>query len=134
MPHQPIKLTKLNMRTHSNYIYNSFYSKTKHTHAKSSSQIVFIIFQSKSFIISPLSNIYPAAKRGTSRLLKSVCCGLLEREDLIVRPRWVGPKVFGHIRLGLNCTKCRLICALFRPRSHTANSSCLTYNSKTPSC
>mgnify|MGYP003702799609 CR=1 FL=1 len=37
MSHQPIKQTKLNMQSYSNYIYNYnlFRFKTKHTHAKS---------------------------------------------------------------------------------------------------
>ena len=34
------------------------------------SQIIFIIFQSKSFIISPLSNIYPAEKRRASTSMR----------------------------------------------------------------
>lgn len=36
MPHQPIKHIKFNMQAYSNYVYNLFHSKTKHTHAKSS--------------------------------------------------------------------------------------------------
>ena len=36
MPHQPMNYTKLNVQAYNNYIYNLFYSKTKHAHTKSS--------------------------------------------------------------------------------------------------
>ena len=63
MPRQRIH-TKFNVQVYSNYIYNLFHYKTIHTHAKS----LFLnhFYNISIQIISLISNIYPAAKRGAS--------------------------------------------------------------------